>query len=169
MTGPIPPPLTDLVGVPASEYGEHYRDHVLEQYKLYVNMADEISKRRHNASAFFLSINTAIIAFLGIARTTQNIHPAWYVVVGIAGLALSFAWQRTILSYRDLNTAKFTVIHEIEQLLPLKLYDAEWTLVKRGTDPKLYLPVSHLETKVPWVFFWLYIGLVGLIFFVPMK
>jgi hypothetical protein len=32
--------------VPISEYGEHYQDHLLEQYKLYVQMADKISERR---------------------------------------------------------------------------------------------------------------------------
>ena len=34
----------------------------LEQYKLYVEMADRISSRRQNANSFFLSINTAIVA-----------------------------------------------------------------------------------------------------------
>lgn len=71
-------------------------------------------------------------------------------------MTISLAWSRTIQSYRDLNTAKFQIVHEIEQLLPIRPYDAEWSLVKRGTDEKLYLPVSHLETKVPWVFTGLY-------------
>jgi hypothetical protein len=79
-------------------------------------------------------------------------------------VTLSLAGQRTIQSYRDLNTAKFTVIHEVERLLPLRPYDAEWSLVKRGGDEKLYLPVSHLETKVPWVFFLLYVALMLSVF-----
>jgi hypothetical protein len=87
------------------------------------------------------------------------------VVAGLAGLTLSLAWQRTIQSYSDLNTAKFTVIHEIEQHLPLRPFDAEWSLVKRGMDDTLYLPVSHLESKVPWIFSAMYVFLIASVFF----
>jgi hypothetical protein len=120
-------------------------------------MADEISKRRNGANAFFFSINTATISFLGIMRAQQNIGVIWTVVIGLAGITLSLAWQRTIQSYRDLNTAKFLVIHEIEALLPLRPYDAEWTAVGRGGDDKKYKPVSHLEANVPWIFFAFYL------------
>ena len=49
---------------PEEEYGENYKAHLLEQYKLYVEMADRISARRQTANSFFLSINTAIIALI---------------------------------------------------------------------------------------------------------
>src|SRR5256885_4461010 len=39
----------------------------LEQYKLYVEMADRISSRRLTANSFFLTINSAIIALGGYA------------------------------------------------------------------------------------------------------
>ena len=39
------------------KYGEKYKEHLLEQYKLYVEMADRISGRRQTANSFFLSIN----------------------------------------------------------------------------------------------------------------
>src|SRR3989442_10768421 len=44
----------------------------LEQYKLYVEMADRISARRQTANEFFLSVNTAIVALLGYLRTVQE-------------------------------------------------------------------------------------------------
>jgi hypothetical protein len=40
----------------------------------------------------------------------------------------------------------------IEQLLPLAPYDAEWEAVGRGKDKKLYLPFTHVEIFVTWVF-----------------
>lgn len=36
--------------------------------------------------------------------------------------------------------------------MPLRPYDAEWEAVGRGKNPKLYLPFTHGEVFVPWVF-----------------
>ena len=41
-----------------------YKDHVLEQYKLYVEMADRISARRSTANTFFLTLNTLLVGAL---------------------------------------------------------------------------------------------------------
>ena len=46
-------------------YGESYQAHSLEIYKLYVQMADNISARRQSANSFFLTVNTAIIGIVG--------------------------------------------------------------------------------------------------------
>jgi hypothetical protein len=165
VTGPVPNRVADLLGVSQDAYGAEYRTHMLEQWKVCVSMADEISKRRHGANAFFLSINTATIAFLGIVQAKPDTHAVWFVVAGLAGLTLSLAWQRTIQSYRDLNTAKFAVIHEIEQHLPVRPFDAEWSFVNRGADAKLYWPVSHLESRIPWVFCGMYLFLIASVCF----
>lgn len=143
-------PVTDLIGVDKSAYGDLYASHVLEQYQLYVTMADEISKRRHNANSFFLSVCTAVVGLLAVAH--DDLGPGWASVVALSAILLCFGWSRILRSYRDLNSAKFRVVHAIEALLPLKPYDAEWSLVKRGGDDELYKPLSHVEMVVPKVF-----------------
>ncbi|CAD7855405.1 MAG: hypothetical protein [Olavius algarvensis Gamma 1 endosymbiont] len=65
-------------------------------------------------------------------------------------------WYRLVRSYRDLNSTKYKVIHEIEKSLPISPYDAEWEAVGRGEDPKLYSPFTHIEVFIPWVFIVLY-------------
>jgi hypothetical protein len=75
-----------------------------------------------------------------------------YWLVAAAGIVLAYLWYRTVRSYQNLNSAKFEVIHEIEQVLPLRPYDREWERVGRGKNPKLYLPVTNVERHVPWVF-----------------
>lgn len=51
----------------------------------------------------------------------------WYLwLLAIAGIALSVLWEALITSYRNLNTAKFAVIHKIEKRLPISPYEAEW-------------------------------------------
>jgi hypothetical protein len=50
-------------------------------------------------------------------------------------------WYRLVRSYKDLNSAKFKVIHEIEKSLPISPYDAEWEAV--GSIGRINTP-SHL-------------------------
>jgi|SRR6266850_175319 len=129
---------------------EKYRVHLLDQYKLYVEMADRISARRQTANSYFLSVNTALLGFVGYLTTKESAEYLW--LLGGAGVALSYAWHRLILSYRGLNTAKFKVIHAIEKRLPISPYDAEWEAVGLGENDKLYKPFTHIELNVPWVF-----------------
>lgn len=135
-----------------------YQDHLLDQYKLYVEMADRISSRRQTANSFFLSINTALIGLLGYFSTNNPPQPdnSFNWMIAAAGITLSCLWYKMIQSYRNLNTAKFKIIHEIEKLLPLSPYDAEWEVAGRGESPKLYLPFTHVEKTIPWVFITLY-------------
>jgi hypothetical protein len=50
----------------------------MELYKLAVEMADRVSARRGTANAFFVTVNTALLAFLGLAE----LKAAWPVAVG---------------------------------------------------------------------------------------
>src|SRR2546425_4139700 len=138
---------SDLIGVHQENYGAHYAEHLLEQYKLYVGMADKISERRQSGNSFFLAINTALVGVLGIVwpRTGGLISVLWYAVVSAAGMILCYSWYRLLESYRQLNTGKFKVVHAIEQHLPLRPYDAEWTILGRSEKPELYLPFTHVE------------------------
>jgi hypothetical protein len=143
-----------LQGVAADAYGSSYRDHALEMYKTYLEMADRISERREKANSFFLAVNTALIALLARdAFGSSAAGPrALELLVPVAAGVLCYLWYRIIRSYRDLNSAKFKVVHAIERQLPLRPYDAEWESVERGKNPRLYLPFTHVEKVVPWLF-----------------
>lgn len=129
-----------------------YNSHLLEQYKIYLTSAENISNRRQTANSFFVTVNTAIVSLvsylnLGVANSSKL-----FWVVSVAGIAISYMWYRLVHSYKDLNSAKFKVIHEIEKSLPICPYDAEWEAVGRGENSELYLPFTHIEIYVPWVF-----------------
>ncbi len=51
-----------------------------------------------------------------------------------------------------MNRAKFKVIHEMENHLPFKAFDAEWEAVEHGRNPKKYRPYTNIESAVPRVF-----------------
>lgn len=137
-------------------HNEKWYTHLLDQYKLYVEMADRISQRRTTANSYFLSVNSAILGFVGYLTSKDSSEYLW--LLAIAGGTLSLFWYSVILSYRNLNTAKWAVVHEIEKRLPISPYDAEWDFVGRGKNSKLYLPISHIEGFVPWVFLGLHIS-----------
>lgn len=152
--------VSTLPGVPADIYGVHHSDHTLEMYKLYVLSADRISDRREKANSFFVTINAAIIALMakGAAPVSTLATNSNQILVSFAGIVICYVWYRLIRSYRDLNFAKFQVVHEIEKSLPLRPFDAEWELVGRGKASSLYRPFTHVETVVPWLFFLFHIG-----------
>lgn len=152
----------DLLRQPKAAYGAEYEKHLFEQYKLYVDMADRISARRMLANSFFVGVHTALITAFTVMLKEKVLQPT------LSGLApfmavvlLCFIWWRVVHSYRQLNSAKFKVIHALEQMLPAAPFDAEWTAMGRGADARLYLPLTHVENWVPVCFGVLYV-LLGL-------
>jgi hypothetical protein len=120
----------------------------LELYKLAVEMADRVSARRSTANGFFLTVQSALVALLGVDAIDQR-------AVAGAGLILAAAWWLLIRSYRHLNTAKFNVIREMEKDLPVQIFAAEWRSLKE--DPvkswrQRYAELSFVEQAVPIVF-----------------
>lgn len=98
------------------EYGEHYQGHLLEQYKLYVQMADNISLRRGQANAFYISI---IPALMFAATASSDCVPCRFrdiilIVVAALCIPLCVLWSATIRSCRRLNSCKFKVINAME-------------------------------------------------------
>jgi len=161
--------MTNTIGKqlkPCSEkdYGSDYKSHYLEIYKLYVEKADAISTRRQSANSFFLTINTAILGVTGYIGTSGN---SIKLALGLAGILLCFFWYKLILSYKQLNSGKFKVIHEIEKKLPLAPYDAEWEAVGRGKKPELYKPFTLVEMAVPRIFFAFHFILMIIVYWHP--
>ncbi len=126
---------------------------IFEIYKLYVEMADRISQRRQTANSFFLSVTTALLGLSGyLHAATEPSHYAPLGILSFAGLIISYMWHRAIRSYKELNDAKFKVIHEMEKSLPFQPYEKEWRALGFGTDKNVYLPFTGIEKWVPWIF-----------------
>lgn len=142
--------FAELPGDSPYPENEKLQGHLIDQYKLYVEMADRIGSRRQTANSYFLTVNTALLGFVGYITAKDSSEYLW--LLGIVGVVLCYLWYRIIRSFRDLSTAKYLVVHQIETKLPIRPYDAEWEGVGRGKDSSLYKPVTHIETGVPWVF-----------------
>lgn len=135
---------------------EQYREHIVEQYKLYVEMADRISSRRDIANTFFLTLNGLALGSAGaLIERGYTLSQKWALVFPLLVLwLLCFFWNRLINSFRQLNGVKFYIVGELETRLPASPYrKAEWeTLLKEGKDRKVYFPLTHVESKIPLIF-----------------
>lgn len=133
------------------QYGDRYRDHVLEQYKLFVTTSQQISERRQQANNFLLTLCSSLVT-LFVAFLSTFVSHRWNVLIPIAGLFVCFVWHSLVQSYKHLNTAKFAVIHELEEQLPIALFRHEWYVCGHGKDKNKYVPLTHLERWIPWMF-----------------
>jgi hypothetical protein len=150
-------PTHQLIQHSKETYGDSFKVHLFEQYKMYVESAEKISERRVSANNYLLTVNAFLVTLLGLL-TASPYKGVWTILVSLAGILVSFTWYRITISYRDLNTVKFKVIHEIEQEMPAALYDYEWHKAQEGQG-KVYHPLTHLERWVPVFFMLLYVVL----------
>ncbi|GAA3160286.1 MULTISPECIES: RipA family octameric membrane protein [Streptomyces] len=143
----------------ASAYREEagsYQSAVLEQYKLYVEMADRVSARRNLANTFFLTLNSALVASLGawLSGAKRPDLPVPALAAGLlVMLAVCTAWWSTVRSYRQLSRGKFAVIEALEERLPARAFvSAEWKVLGEGRNWRVYLPLVHVERWIPLIF-----------------
>lgn len=145
-------------------YSDNYDLHAFEQYKIYLEFADRISSRRQLANSFFVTINTLLVTLASYSKAATNADTFFYVVTSLAGVLTCYVWYRLVLSYKNLNSAKFKVVHAIESELPYRLFDTEWDALGRGKDKKLYQPFTSLEMRIPWVFLGIHVFILLYIF-----
>jgi hypothetical protein len=139
-------------GVPEDDYGDNYHDHVLEMWKMYVGQADQVGDRREKLNAFFVTLHTGVLTVVGFLFERQEFS-AIALMAGFAGVPFAYLWYRMLRSSSDLNDAKIRIVHEVEKLLPFRLYAGEWDILGRGKDDDIYRPFTDIELKVPWVLF----------------
>jgi len=120
---------------------------ILEMYKTAVEMADRLSARRAGTNTFFLTLNTALAAVVGIVSsarkptpggTVASFDPFGLAVTAFAGVIFSLVWWLLLRYYRRLSKAKWDVINVIEERLPASPFTDEW----KGMYPDEKLPIE---------------------------
>ncbi len=137
---------------------DSYVDHYLEQYRIYLHIFNSSNDRRNRSNEFFLGLNTAIIGVLGYLETknlTDN-NSVIFIFAPFVGIAICYCWYQIIISYKNLHRAKFKVIHNMEEKLPVSLFKTEWELLGQGKDFSKYRKISSIEKNIPIIFIVLY-------------
>ena len=148
----------DLLRQHKDDYGDEFKNHLFDQYKLYVEMADRISARRMLANSFFVGVHTTLIIAFTVLLKEKVLQPTLLIFVPFIALTIfcCYIWRRVIDSYRQINDGKYKVILALEQMLPVAPYDTEWIVLGKGKNRKLYSPLTGAEKWVPRCFGLLY-------------
>ena len=149
-----------------NEYGAEYENHLFEQYKLYVEMADRVSARRMLANSFFAGVHTTLTVAFTVLLKEKVLQSSLLIFVPFFALILlCYLWWSIVNSYRQLNSGKYNVVLVLEEMLPVAPYHAEWIALGEGKDKKLYQPLTHMEKWVPVCFGALYLVLTLIFYF----
>lgn len=129
------------------EYGSKYQEHLLEQYKLYVQIMDNTTVQRGNTNKFYITVLSSLLAILTFF-INNNFPEVLLIIISAFGILLCYTWRRNIKSYKQLNSGRFKVIVEIEKELPFPSFTEEWKYLKRGSG-ETYTRLTEVEQQIP--------------------
>lgn len=141
----------ELMNFNQEQYGSEYRNHILEQWKTAVDMSNAISDRRTNVNNIFLTINSILLALVNFQFEKKSMGYA------LIGCAICGIWILNLKNFKQLNSAKFKVINELEKKLPANVFDYEWEVVGRGNNGKKYKRMTKIEQAIPFTFVLIYV------------
>ncbi|MCB9585273.1 MAG: hypothetical protein H6718_07740 [Polyangiaceae bacterium] len=119
---------------------------LLEQYKMAVDSSLRVTEWRYRANQFGLAAVGGMLAAFGWVVKAAGESARWPLVAAcIFGVVFALYWLQTIRSHRQLNSAKFKIIHQIEVRFPVRFFAAEWELVKLSTGTARYRSFSRLD------------------------
>jgi hypothetical protein len=133
-------------------------DPKLVLFQLYLATAEKVGDRRAQANAWMLSVNSAVVTLYGYLETDKlsvvtGQKMVWLWAIPAAGVLICIAWGALLTSYRQLNRAKFAVLHEIEADLPLRPFTRERETYTHDRRRSL----TYIETAIPGCFVLLYL------------
>lgn len=109
---------------------------LLELYKIFVDTSLKASENRLKINTFFITLNTAIIGSSGFINSE---------LILIFGCCINAVWFNLLSSCKQLNTAKFKVICQMEKELCYKCFAKEQEEYKKYNRK----PFAHLEQELP--------------------
>ena len=139
------------------------REQLLEIYKLHAELADRVSQRREGANRLCVSLHVGLVVFLAaLVRFGLGDAPEGLVLgtIGVSGALLSVSWFVVILFYRQLNSRKFCVLHDLEKRLPFQFFVQEDGPQANGKKNNRYWKLTNAEITLPLIFLVLWLGVI---------
>jgi len=142
---------TELINKDYDE--DSFHKHLLEQYKLFVGTSLDVTSKRLESNKFHLTLNSVVFGFASY-MTVLNQH-AVIVLFSFIGILISVVWLKNIFAWKELNCAKFKVIHGLEEHLPARLFKFE-----EDQYLERYHGLTATEKYYPIIFIALYSALI---------
>ena len=134
------------------EYGTKYVEHLIEQYKSFVEMKKGFLERKVQKDKFYSSILLGFLAFLIYMFRDADFNIMLYfifIIASITGLLLCYVWYKILSFYRMRSDAHYYILKEMEKFLPFECYRLE----KQEIDDmvKNFDAITKIEMDVPWI------------------
>ena len=137
-----------LKSIEPEKYNGNYSETALEQWKTCVEAATSNTEKRNNTNSIFITINSALVAFISYSLNIKSI------VLSVIGVIICLLWKQSINNYKLLSSVKYYIINEIEQNLPLAPFSYEWEKLKTEHN---YKGLTKIEAFLPWLFLAVYL------------
>ena len=139
-----------------------HKNELIDQYKMFQKSSEDLVSRRQSVNSFYISVNSALVALIGIVMGLIEMPAKVYVLLFmcITGIVLDFSWIHILDAYGTLNAAKMKVINLIEEQLPVALYDVEWRVMSDKLNNKKYVSFTNSEKRVPRIFAVVYLTII---------
>ena len=114
----------------------------LEIYKIYVETVTSNEMRRQTSSTIYLGMLSAVATITPV-KVWEHAH-----VPATVALVISLTWLATVMYFRRLAKAKFSVIAEFENELSLPPFEREWQYLKHQKKI-FFVDLTYLEMIIP--------------------
>ncbi len=135
---------------PALDFSNEEKSLLLEQYRMMIQTSEKLMERRQAMVNLYITICTALIAFIGASFGFDNIVVTSIIAFlsGIIIIVLCFNWHSSLNAYELNNSGKFEVINQIEKNLPADMFNCEYKHNKK----KGFTSYSTREKMLPIIF-----------------
>jgi len=135
-----------------SDTNDGYRDHLLEQYKHFVEVTMKYWSHIETANQFFLSLHTVILSGFTYLFTSRAILPTPVLaMLVIIACALALQWLMVLRSLQRLNQVRHEIIQEWETHLAAQPYRVECYKLYSDKGPRYtkYFRIQKLYMLIP--------------------
>jgi hypothetical protein len=127
----------------------------LKIYELYLDDLGRIGSRHETARQFYITVLSAIIAFLALAGKDgifTALAPSIRIIAGVTGALICLLWLVHMRSFAGLYVIKFGIIDGIEETLPL----APFTSERRAANSSRRHHLTNIDSAAAMVFLLLF-------------
>ena len=135
---------------PNPNFSDEEKSLLLEQYRMMIQTSEKLMERRQAMVNLYITICTALIAFIGASFGFDNIVVTSIIALlsGIIIIVLCLNCHSSLNAYELNNSGKFEVINEIEKNLPADMFNCEYEHNKK----KGFVSYSTREKTLPIIF-----------------
>jgi hypothetical protein len=129
----------------------------IEQYKTCMQDLANIGTRHETARGFYLSVISALLAFVAMAGKDgpiSGIGSDLFVLISVGAIAICALWFLNTMSFAALYHAKIGRLKTMEEKLPFQNFAAEFDALKQDWR---YIRLTTVECGVAFIFIILFV------------